>query len=169
MKEPNPDLGTLKKIFILQDLLDEELAEVWGASVPREFPSGAVIMAEGDPGAQMYILLAGEVEVTKRLLLPIDQTALLERIMNRLNSGDGVTLGEMALIENDVRSANVTASTDCRMLELSKEKAFLLFNQNPDMGVKILFRLSQLLSKRLRKSDADIVKLTTALVVALER
>jgi CRP-like cAMP-binding protein len=89
--------------------------------------------------------------------------------MNRLNSGDGVTLGEMALIENDVRSANVTASTDCRMLELSKEKAFLLFNQNPDMGVKILFRLSQLLSKRLRKSDADIVKLTTALVVALER
>jgi CRP-like cAMP-binding protein len=169
MKEPNPDLGTLKKIFILQDLLDEELAEVWGASVPREFPAGAVIMAEGDPGAQMYILLAGEVEVTKRLLLPIDQTALLERIMNRLNSGDGVTLGEMALIENDVRSANVTASTDCRMLELSKEKAFLLFNQNPDMGVKILFRLSQLLSKRLRKSDADIVKLTTALVVALER
>ena len=169
MKEPNPDLGTLKKIFILQDLLDEELAEVWGASVPREFPAGSVIMAEGEPGEKMYILLAGEVEVTKRLLLPIDQTALLERIMNRLNSGDGVTLGEMALIENDVRSANVTASTDCRMLELSKEKAFLLFNQNPDMGVKILFRLSQLLSKRLRKSDADIVKLTTALVVALER
>jgi len=35
--------------------------------------------------------------------------------------------------------------------------------------VKILFRLSQLLSQRLRKSDGDIVKLTTALVVALER
>jgi len=169
MKEPNPDLGTLKRIFILQDLLDEELAEVWAASLPREFPAGAVIMAEGEPGEKMYILLEGEVEVTKRLLLPIDQTALLERIMNRLKSKDGVTLGEMALIENDVRSANVTASTHCRMLELSKENSFRLFNQNPAMGVKILFRLSQLLSKRLRKSDEDIVKLTTALVVALER
>jgi CRP/FNR family cyclic AMP-dependent transcriptional regulator len=169
MKEPNPDLHTLKIIFILQDLEEAELAVVWEASVPREFPAGSVIMAEGEPGEKMYILLEGEVEVTKRLLLPIDQTALLERIMNRLKSKDGVTLGEMALIENDVRSANVTASTDCRMLELSKEDSFRLFNQNPAMGVKILFRLSQLLSKRLRKSDEDIVKLTTALVVALER
>ena len=169
MKESNPDLNTLKINFILQDLQDVELAEVWEASVPREFPAGSVIMAEGEPGEKMYILLEGEVEVTKRLLLPIDQTALLERIMNRLKSKDGVTLGEMALIENDVRSANVTASTDCRMLELSKENSFRLFNQNPAMGVKILFRLSQLLSKRLRKSDEDIVKLTTALVVALER
>ena len=169
MKESNPDLNTLKINFILQDLQDVELAEVWGASVPREFPAGSVIMAEGEPGEKMYILLEGEVEVTKRLLLPIDQTALLERIMNRLKSKDGVTLGEMALIENDVRSANVTASTHCRMLELSKENSLRLFNQNPAMGVKILFRLSQLLSKRLRKSDEDIVKLTTALVVALER
>jgi CRP/FNR family transcriptional regulator, cyclic AMP receptor protein len=169
MKEPNPDLNTLRTIFILQDLQDEELAAVWGASLPREFPAGSVIMAEGEPGEKMYILLEGEVEVTKRLLLPIDQTALLERIMNHLKSKDGVTLGEMALIENDVRSANVTASTDCRMLELSKENSFQLFSQNPVTGVKILFRLSQLLSKRLRKSDEDIVKLTTALVVALER
>jgi CRP/FNR family transcriptional regulator, cyclic AMP receptor protein len=169
MKEPNPDLDTLKRVFILQDLQDTELAEVWGASLPREFPAGSVIMAEGEPGEKMYILLEGEVEVTKRLLLPIDQTALLERIMNRLKAGDGVTLGEMALIEHDVRSANVTASSDCRMLELSKENSFRLFNHNPAMGVKILFRLSQLLSKRLRKSDEDIVKLTTALVVALER
>jgi CRP/FNR family transcriptional regulator, cyclic AMP receptor protein len=169
VKEPNPDLSTLRKNFILQDLQDEELAEVWKVSSPRKFPAGSVVMAEGDPGDKMYILLEGEVEVTKRLLLPIDQTALLERIMNRLKSNDGVTLGEMALIENDVRSANVTASTDCRMLELSKENSFRLFNQNPAMGVKILFRLSQLLSKRLRKSDEDIVKLTTALAVALER
>jgi CRP/FNR family cyclic AMP-dependent transcriptional regulator len=169
MQNAQPDRDTLKKIFILQDLEDRELTEVLTASVPRVFPAGSVILAEGDPGDQMYFLLGGEVEVTKRLLLPIDQTTLLERIMNRLKSGDGVTLGEMALIENDVRSANVTASSDCRLLELSKEKAFLLFNQNPAMGVKILFRLSQLLSRRLRKSDEDIVKLTTALVVALER
>jgi CRP/FNR family cyclic AMP-dependent transcriptional regulator len=169
MKDPNPDLATLKKIFILQDLQDAELADVWAASLPQEFPAGSVILAEGDPGEKMYILLEGEVEITKRLLLPIDQNALPERIMNRLKSNDGVTLGEMALIENDVRSANVTASTDCRMLELSKENSLRLFNQNPAMGVKILFRLSQLLSKRLRKSDEDIVKLTTALVVALER
>jgi CRP/FNR family transcriptional regulator, cyclic AMP receptor protein len=169
MQNAQPDRDTLKKIFILQDLEDGELAEVLEASVPRVFPTGSVILSEGDPGEQMYFLLSGEVEVTKRLLLPIDRTALLERIMNRLKSEDGVTLGEMALIENDVRSANVTASSECRLLELSKEKAFLLFNQNPAMGVKILFRLSQLLSRRLRKSDADIVKLTTALVVALER
>jgi CRP/FNR family transcriptional regulator, cyclic AMP receptor protein len=169
MQNAKPDRDTLKKIFILQDLEERELAVVQEASVPRVFPAGSVILSEGDPGEEMYFLLSGEVEVTKRLLLPIDRTTLPERIMNRQNAGDGVTLGEMALIENEVRSANVTASSECRLLELSKEKAFFLFNQNPVMGVKILFRLSQLLSGRLRKSDADIVKLTTALVVALER
>jgi CRP/FNR family transcriptional regulator, cyclic AMP receptor protein len=169
MQGARPDRDTLKKIFILQDLEERELAIVQEGSVPRVFPAGSVILSEGDPGEEMYFLLSGEVEVTKRLLLPIDRATLPERIMNRQNAGDGVTLGEMALIENEVRSANVTASSECRLLELSKEKAFFLFNQNPAMGVKILFRLSQLLSGRLRKSDADIVKLTTALVVALER
>lgn len=169
MMDPISDLKVLKNMFILQDLQEEELRQVLAASSFREFSKGTVVMAEGEPGDTMVFLLEGEVEVTKRLLLPVDQNALLERIMNRLKSGDGVSLGEMALIENDVRSANVTASTDCRMLELRQENAFRLFNQNPAMGVKILFRLSQLLSKRLRKSDEDIVKLTTALVVALER
>ena len=75
----------------------------------------------------------------------------------------------MSLIENDVRSATVTALTPCRLLELSKDRFYDLLHHHPAMGVKILLRLGQLFSQRLRKSSEDIIKLTTALAIALER
>lgn len=74
----------------------------------------------------------------------------------------------MALIENDVRSATVIALTECKLLELKKDRFHELITKNPQMGIKILFRLSQMLSQRLRKTGEEVVKLTTALAISLE-
>jgi len=169
MTEDRTRLDLLKKTFILQDLDDQELAQVLAATLPRDFPADSIIMAEGDPGDVMYVMLEGEVAIIKRLLLQVSEDAPQEKVMTRLRAEDGVIFGEMALIENDVRSATVSALTPCRLLELSKERFFDLLNRHPAMGVKILLRLGQLFSQRLRKSSEDIVKLTTALAIALER
>ncbi len=42
-----------------------------------------------------------------------------------------------------------------------------MITYNPAMGVKLLLRLAQLLSRHLRKTNQDVVKLTTALAVSL--
>ncbi len=158
----------LKKIFILQDLEEEELQQVLQACVHRDFPAQTNIMEEGEPGDAMYIMVEGMVQITKRLILEVDENAPKEKVMIRLRAEDGIIFGEMALIENDVRSATVTTESPCTLLELSGNNFFHLVHEHPVMGVKILLRLGQFLSQRLRKSNEDIIKLTTALAIALE-
>ncbi|MBW1917830.1 MAG: cyclic nucleotide-binding domain-containing protein [Deltaproteobacteria bacterium] len=162
------DFNLLKKIFIFQDLQDEELKQVMASTSMLSLPAQTIIMTEGEPGEVMYIMCAGEVEITKRLILEFEDRAPRDKVMIRLKAEDGVIFGEMALIENDVRSATVKALTECKLLELSKDRFYQLIQQNPAMGIKMLWRLSQMLSQRLRKTDEEVVKLTTALAISLE-
>jgi CRP/FNR family transcriptional regulator, cyclic AMP receptor protein len=75
--------------------------------------------------------------------------------------------GEITLLENEARSATVTARSDCVLLELHRKDFLDLIQRRPDVGVKFLLRLAQGLSGRLRKTSRDLVKLTTALAISL--
>ena len=161
------DLCFYKKIFIFQDLEEEDLQRVLQLARPRSFSVNSVIVKEGESGDSMYIMCEGEVNITKRLTLVLDQDLPKEKRMIRLRAEDGVSFGEMALLENDTRSATVTALTDCRLLELNRDDFLGFIRENSVTGCKIMLRLAQLLSRFLRKTDQDVVKLTTALAIAL--
>jgi CRP/FNR family transcriptional regulator, cyclic AMP receptor protein len=161
-------LAYIKKNLLLKDLSEQELQLILAGTTPKEFQADEIIMHEGDAGDAMYIMCDGSVAITKRLTLELSEDAPREKVMIRFRAEEGVILGEMALIESDVRSATVTAQTPCLMLELTKEKFYLLLEQYPEIGIKILLRLAQYLSKRLRKSSDELVKVTTALAIALE-
>ncbi|MEJ2090653.1 MAG: cyclic nucleotide-binding domain-containing protein [Syntrophobacterales bacterium] len=161
------DLAAYKKIFIFQDLDEEELQQILHLAKPCFFATNSIIIKEGESGDSMYIMGEGEVEITKRLTMVIDQDLPKEKRMIRLKAEDGVSFGEMALLENDVRSATVTALTDCHLLELNREDFLRFIQEHSVTGCKILLRLAQLLSHFLRKTDQDVVKLTTALAIAL--
>jgi CRP-like cAMP-binding protein len=166
---PKTDKGLFKKISLFQDLSDQEIKQVIQLAVPRTFPAGSVIIRENEAGDSMFIMVAGEVEITKRLGLVLDEETPNERIIIRLKAQEGVCFGEMSLLENEPRSATVTALTECRLMEMGREVFMKLIRQNSDMGCKILLRLAQLLSKYLRKTNQDMVKLTTAMAIALGR
>jgi len=161
------DAAFFRKIFLFQDLEDRELEQVLSRTLPREFPAGLVIIQEGDPGDSLFIMVSGEVEITKQLTLVLDEDTPKERVMIRLKAEDGVYFGEMSLLESDPRSATVTALSDCRLLELYQKDFLELVQKDPAMGVKLLLRLAQLLSRHLRKTNQDVVKLTTALAISL--
>jgi CRP/FNR family cyclic AMP-dependent transcriptional regulator len=161
------DAPFLRKIYLFQDLEGGEIHQVLERASVREFPAGGVIIQEGEPGDSLFIMTAGEVEITKQLTLVLDEDTPKERVMIRLNAEDGVYFGEMALLESETRSATVTASTECSLLELHQREFLELIEQNPAMGIKMLLRLAQILSRHLRKSNQDVVKLTTALAVSL--
>jgi CRP/FNR family transcriptional regulator, cyclic AMP receptor protein len=161
------DLNFYKKIFIFQDLDEQELQSILQLARPRSFSANSTVIKEGDSGDSMYIMGEGEVNITKRLTLVLSQDLPKEKRMLRLKAEDGVTFGEMALLENDTRTATVTALTDCRLLELKRDDFLGFIRENSVTGCKIMLRLAQLLSRFLRKTDQDVVKLTTALAIAL--
>ncbi len=144
-----------KKIYILQDLDIEEIQELLAAARPRPFAAGATIITEGEPGASMFILCEGQVEIRKNLVPPGAGQPAQPPAM-RLRAEESVVLGEMALLEDAARSATVTALTPCHVLELSKNAFFKLIQGRPILGVKMLLRLGQQLSRRLRRLTDDV-------------
>ena len=161
------DATLFQKIFLFQDIKEDELHRVLDHTSRREFPAGTVIIQEGEPGDSLFIMATGEVEITKQLTLVLDEDTPKERVMIRLKAENGVYFGEMALLESEIRSATVTALTDCSLLELHQKDFLELIEQHPAMGIKLLLRLAQILSRHLRKTNQDVVKLTTALAISL--
>jgi CRP/FNR family cyclic AMP-dependent transcriptional regulator len=157
------------KIFLLQDMDAAEIQAILKIAQPQTYPAGAVILTEGEAGTTMFIMQTGEVDITKRLGMVLDEEVPRERIIIRLKADEGVCFGEMALLENEPRSATVTAATDCQLLEIAQEDFLGLIQQDRDLGCKLLLRLAQLLSRHLRKTNQDMVKLTTAMAIALGR
>jgi CRP/FNR family cyclic AMP-dependent transcriptional regulator len=167
------DNALLRKIFLFRDLSEDEMEDLLSRTQSRDFSAGDVIIKEGELGESMFIMLSGEVAITKRLILGLQKDTPKERVMDRLKAEDGIyfeemtLFGEMTLLENEVRSATVTALSDCVLLELYQQDFLDLIQKRPALGVKLLLRLAQGLSARLRKTSKDVVKLTSALAISL--
>jgi len=116
------------------------------------YPAGTKIFHEGDNGESMYVIQEGAVRITKKVQ---DKEETLVNIV------DGNFFGEMALLEDSPRSASVIALSNVIMLELYRINLLKLLKNHPHIGVKIMYNLSQILSKRIRQSGDKIKDLLT--------
>ena len=106
----------------------------------HHYEPGQIIFREGDIGDTMYIIWSGRVAIVKGSLQ--SPTVLGYR-------GVGEIIGEMALLEDQPRSASVIALEDLRTLRIRREDFEEWLSMNPTMGLSILGTLSA----RLRASD----------------
>jgi CRP/FNR family cyclic AMP-dependent transcriptional regulator len=161
----------IKESVIFKGLHDDELDDVFNITREKRFLKGDIIMQEGDQGDTMYIVLEGKVGVSKSLTMKFgdDDYRRTEKVLTRFGPEDHVVFGEMALIAQDSRSATINAGSDCVFLEINRNDFVRLIEQRPNLGVKILMNISNLLAKRLRQSSQDVIRLTTALSIALSR
>ncbi len=166
-----PEVGFLKKINIFQDLNDQEIEFIAQIIKTGECKSGEVVMKEGEPGDSMYVIAEGEVQVTKTLTMKFGEDDFREtdKTLTELRAEDLVVFGEMSLITRAERSATIVALTDCTLYEITRESFLGLARAKPDLGFKVMSRLAELLSQRLKQSDENVVRLTTALSIALSQ
>ena len=120
-------------------------------------------------GDSMYIVADGDVEVSKTLTMKAGEGNFTkgEKILKRFKAEDIVVFGEIAMIDRENRSASVVTTTDCILLEIKRGDLLDLIEKRPQMGIKILKRIAELLASRLRDSSQDVIRLTTALSIAL--
>jgi CRP/FNR family transcriptional regulator, cyclic AMP receptor protein len=159
----------LGKASVFKGLTKEDLSEIIKIVREERFRQGETIMQEGDDGAKMYILVEGELAVSKALTLKFgeDDFRKTEKALNRLTAKNHPVFGEMALIAKDKRSASVVCDTDCLLLEIDRDDFLRLIESRSDIGNRILLNISSMLIRRLQQADQDVMRLTTALSIAL--
>jgi CRP-like cAMP-binding protein len=112
----------------------EGLAELARASREDEFPPGAELCAEGEPGAEVFILLAGEVEV-------LAKDGAGEKVVSREQAGG--FLGELAVLDPAPRSARLRAGKmGARVLRLDGEAFREAVEAEPSIASQVIRTLA---------------------------
>lgn len=166
------DSEFLKKIPLFTGLSSEKLKKLLSIMTVREVDEGKYIIKENEKGHEMFILLDGTVEVSRTLLLKISGSGMDQRdkLLNRLTANDYAFFGEMGLFDDDSeRSASVIAKSKCTVAVLERDSFFNLTEADKEIGYVILKNILKIVSDRLDKTTKDVLKLTTALSLALER
>ncbi len=168
---PGRDLRALSSIELLSGLGRGELERFASIGKRVSFKAGDVIMREGEPGDSMYFFLEGLVDVSKELTLKIGSGGFsqAEKSMVKLRPGPSGVFGDMSMFGDEPRSATVTAAADCALYEVRRSDFERLCASEPALGVELLSRIASVLCARVRKGNADVLKLSTALSIALSK
>jgi signal transduction histidine kinase len=108
-------------------------------------PAGQLVLREGDQGDSLYVVLTGELEVTKR---QGSQDILLALYK------PGQFFGEMALLEQVPRSASVRTLQESRLLVISQAAFQTLLSCSPSAPLKILHTVTS----RLRSTESALIQ-----------
>ncbi len=114
----------------------------------KMFRKGDVIIEEGSYGTTAYVIKSGKVEVSELVKNKKIVLAILE---------EGQIFGEMGLVEDQPRSATVTAFEDVQLAVLSRDRFNDLFEENPKVLLpimKALFERLRTLNRMLMSKDA---------------
>lgn len=106
--------AVLRQLALFQNLAEDELAALAAAMQPVQIEKRGEVFREDEPGDAFYVVLEGELEILKRQLKPSNRPETIGWL------GPGSGFGEIALLENTVRSATVRANRSCRLLRLAK-------------------------------------------------
>lgn len=115
----------------------------------NQFEAQHVIFKEGDIGHYFCIITAGVVSVRK--------TNQDGESIELATLPKGRTIGEMAVLDGERRSATCIAATDCTLLLLSKEALDKMIEDTPKVAAKVIRAIAISLSRRLRMADGKLV------------
>ena len=144
-------LKLLRSIPLFADLDSDELMELLRIARPTEFAKGDVVCRQGDPGDCMYAIQAGEVSILIRG--PDGQAVPVATL------GPGDLLGEMTLVDDQPRSADVVAAGAVRAFRLDRASFEGLRAALNPVAFKVLKRIALTVCGHLRHVNTTVSKL----------
>ena len=141
--------GLMSKTPLFSGLDIDETRKLGAFMYVYEAPPGVTVISEGETGDFMMLLMTGMVDVLRR---------------NRYNfpsriavAHAGHALGEMSMFDGEPRFASCVTLEHSRIAVLTRDALMLVLTDEPKLGNKILLKLVQLLSDRLRQTSAKLV------------
>ena len=115
----------------------------------KVYQDGEVIVRQGEVGNAMYVIQSGKAEVVE----DVDGKSVSLAVL-----AENDFFGEMALFEDQVRSATVRALGAVRVLTVDKKTLLRRIQQDPALA----FRMLEHLCHRVRKLDTELGRIKTA-------
>jgi len=147
-------MDVLRRIPLFRHLKYKELIQLLSIVKSRRVGAGEQIVEEGAVGDELFVILRGKAEVVKG-------------DVSVAQLGPGSHFGEMALIDNAPRSANVTAAEDTTLMVIDRQNFFALMRKDALLAVKLLWAFLQVLSERLRLTNEELSGVRTELAAKL--
>ena len=138
------EIEFLKNVPLFSGLSQKEINTIGNIAHKKVFHKNNIILQKGDEGEALYIILSGRIKVT------LVSEAGKEIILAILKGGD--FFGEMSLLDNEPRSANVVAVEDTIILTIYRNDFNYLTKNNPSISLNLLNHLSL----RLRHANKKI-------------
>ena len=133
-----------RSFLLFQDLPDAVIADIDAASSPKSWPAGEVIFQRGDAGEWLVALKSG------RVRLSLITQGGRELTLRHAEAGD--TLGELALFDQDPRSADATAVVETAGYVLARRSYDALAAKHPALTMAV----ARYLSRRLRETTDQL-------------
>lgn len=124
----------LKSISIFSGIPDSDLKAIETLSVTRTYPKNTVIINEGDQANAMYLVVTGKVRVY------VSDESGKEFILNTMGPGD--YFGELALLDDEVRSASVITTEKSTFSIIYKDDFSKVILSHPNIALVLLKNLS---------------------------
>jgi len=137
-------LVALKQVPLFSHLSLEQLEAVQQITREVEYLANEVIVKEGEPGGELYLLIEGEVRIFK------SYGTSNERSLSTMCAVS--YFGEMAALDDEPRSATVVAAERSRMLCLDGESLNDLIRQMPEIS----FEIMRVLTARVRRAESRL-------------
>lgn len=137
---------------LLEDFTPEEADIVGAGMLGARARAGQVLVAEGEVGDWMLLVLGGTVDVTRRL--PQDGGVARLAVIRA-----GAAVGEMSMLDGEPRYASCTAIDAVEFAVLTRHAVARLIHDHPAVGAKLLVKITQLLAQRLRNTTQQLTRL----------
>lgn len=135
----------LSKVSVFSQMKKEDVQRIAKLAKYHLFHEGDVIIREGDPGRQLFIIVSGKVEIIKGLGQKNERRVKI--------FGPQGYFGEMALIDGLIRSASVVAKKETKVLSLNQLDLCQEIEKYPTLAIELL----QMLSRRIRAIEKSMI------------
>jgi CRP-like cAMP-binding protein len=152
---------TLRRVPVFSSLPDEELAQVADVALPRSYAGGQTVFREGDESSTCYIVRSGRARAVRE--------HSDGRSIALAHFGPGDIFGELAMFDNECRSATVQTLEDTELTAILGSDMQRLMRQHPDIAVHLLAALAGRLretNERLTRQSFQTVQSRVATVLA---
>jgi CRP/FNR family transcriptional regulator len=154
-------VALLRRVPVFSTLGEDDVERVAEVTVPRRFEAGEVVFREGDESDTCYIVRSGQARAIRG--------HSDGRTITLANFASGDIFGELAMFDNERRSATVEAVEKTEVIAILGGDMRRLMRQHPEIAVKLVGALGRRLretNERLARQSFQTVQSRVAAVLA---